>query len=326
MRRREVISLVGGIAAFPVPAIGQSANIPLVGFLNAASPDTYRFNADAFRQGLREAGFVEGRNVRIEERWANGDYQALPGLAADLVAKGVAAIAATGDVASALAAKGASPTVPVVFTIGADPVRFGLVASLNRPGGHVTGINLQSSLLGAKRIELLHQLAPKIRRVALLMNPDNQAAVAEQADAEGGARLLGIETVALNARNPRELEMAFEEIRRAKADSLFGGTDPILLDRREQIVFFANNEALPGVYFVRQFAAVGGLLSYGPSITWMYTQAGRYVGRILKGELPADMPVLQPVGFEFVINLKTAQTLGIEVPPTLLARADEVIE
>src|SRR3954469_20784168 len=325
MRRREFIGMLGG-AAFPLPALSQTVNIPLVGFLNAASPETYRFNADSFRKGLRQAGFIEGQNVHIEERWANGDYGTLPRLAADLVSIGVVAIAATGDVASAQAAKEASSSVPVVFTIGADPVRFGLVESLNHPGGHVTGIHLLSSLLGAKRVELLHQIAPKITRIALLMNPGNRAASAEQADAEAGARVLGLETIAFNARNARELDLAFEEILRGKADSLFGATDPIILDQREQIVSFANRELLPAVYFVRQFAVVGGLLTYGPSITWMYEQAGRYIGQILKGDRPANMPVLQPTGFEFVVNLKTAQTLGLDVPPNLLARADEVIE
>jgi putative tryptophan/tyrosine transport system substrate-binding protein len=266
VRRREFIRIFGGLAFVP-PAIGQTASVPLVGFLNAASPDTYRFNADSFRKGLRQAGFIEGQNVRIEERWANGDYQALPRLAADLVAKGVVAIGATGDVASAQAAKDASSSVPVVFTIGADPVRFGLVESLNHPGGHVTGIHLLSSLLGAKRVELLHQFSPKIRRIALLMNPDNRAAAAEQADAEAGARVLGVETVAFDARNAREIGSVFSEILRAKADSLFGATDPIMLDQREQIVSFANREALPAVYFVRQFAAIGGLLSYGRGCT-----------------------------------------------------------
>src|SRR5215208_4747669 len=326
MRRREFIGLLGATAAFPRPALGQSASLPVVGFLNAASPDTYRFNANSFREGLKEAGFIEGQNVRIEERWANGDYQALPRLAADLVAKGVVAIAATGDVASAQAAKDASSSVPVVFTIGADPVRFGLVESLNHPGSHVTGIHLLSSLLGAKRVEQLKQLAPKITRIALLMNPSNRAASAEQADAEAGARVLGLETVAFNARNAREIGLAFAEIQRAKADSLFGATDPIILDQREQIVSFANRERLPAVYFVRQFAVVGGLLSYGPSITWMYEQAGRYIGQILKGDKPANMPVLQPTGFEFVVNLNTAKALGLDVPPTLLARAVQVIE
>jgi putative ABC transport system substrate-binding protein len=332
VKRREFITLLGGAAAAPSFAwpraarAQQPAKMPLVGFLNSASPDTYRFNADSFREGLTLAGFVEGRNVRIEERWANGDYQALPALAADLVAKGVVVIAATGDVASARAAQEASSTVPVVFTIGADPVRFGLVASLNRPGGHVTGVSLLSSVLGAKRVELLRELAPKVSRIALLMNPSNPNAAAEQADAEAGARTLGRATLVLNARNPREIDAAFEELLRAKADAFITATDPILLDRREQIVALAQRHALPAVYFVRQFAAAGGLLSYGPSISWMYRQAGAYVGQILKGASPAEMPVMQPTQFEFVLNLKTANALGLTVPNTLLVSADEVIE
>jgi ABC-type uncharacterized transport system substrate-binding protein len=326
MRRREFITLLGGVAAawpFAAPAqqpgiSGGSAAEPLVGFLNSTSPDTYRFNADSFREGLAQGGFVEGRNVRIEERWANGDYQILPALAAELVAKGVVAIAATGDVASARAAQAASRTVPVVFTIGGDPVRFGLVASLNRPGGHVTGVSLLSNVLGAKRVELLHELAPKVSRIALLMNPSNPNAADEQADAQ--------ETLVLNATNPREIDAAFDELLRAKADAFITATDPILLDRRQQIISFAERHALPAVYFVRQFAVAGGLLSYGPSITWMYQQAGAYVAQILKGARPAEMPVMQPTRFEFVLNLKTAKALGLEVPPTLLARTDEVIE
>ena len=326
MRRREFITLLGGAAtALPLTALAQQ-QMPLVGFLNSASPNTYRFNADSFREGLAQAGFTEGRNVRIEERWANGDYQALPTLAAQLVAKGVVVIAATGDVASARAAQAASQTVPVVFTIGADPVRFGLVASLNRPGGHVTGVSLLTSLIGAKRVELLRQVAPKISRVALLMNPSNPSATAEQADAQESARKLGLETVILNASNAREIDTAFDKLLRAKADAFFIATDPILLDRREQIVSFAERHALPAVYFVRQFAVVGGLLSYGPSISWMYRQAGEYVGQILKGANPADMPVMQPTRFEFVINLKTAKALGLTVPTSVLALADEVIK
>ena len=262
--------------------------LPLVGFLNGASPDTYRFNADSFRQGLAKAGFIEGRNVHIEERWARGDYQKLPALAGELIAMGVAVVAATGDVASARAAQAASESVPVVFTIGADPVRFGLVASLNRPGGHVTGVSLLSSVLGAKRVELLHQLAPNVSRVALLMNPSNPNAEAEQIDAEAGARKLGLETVVLNARNAQEIDAAFEEFVRAGADSFITATDPILLDRRDQIVSFAGRRSGPAVYFVRQFAVAGGLLSYGPSISWMYRQAGEYVGQILRGAKPAE--------------------------------------
>ena len=334
MKRREFITLLGSAAAaWPLAARAQQPGIsggsaaePLVGFLNSTSPDTYRFNADLFREGLAQGGFVEGRNVRIEERWANGDYQILPALAAELVAKGVVAIAATGDVASARAAQGASRTVPVVFTIGGDPVRFELVASLNRPGGHVTGVSLLSNVLGAKRVELLHELAPKVSRIALLMNPSNPNAADEQADAQTGARVLGLETLVLNATNPREIDAAFDELLRAKADAFITATDPILLDRRQQIISFAERHALPAVYFVRQFAVAGGLLSYGPSITWMYQQAGAYVAQILKGARPAEMPVMQPTKFEFVLNLKTAKMLGLDVPPTLLARADEVIE
>jgi putative ABC transport system substrate-binding protein len=294
--------------------------------LNGASPDTYRFNADSFREGLAKAGFIEGRNVHIEERWAHGDYQKLPALAAELIAMGVSVVAATGDVASARAAQAASESVPVVFTIGADPVRFGLVASLNRPGGHVTGVSLLSSVLGAKRVELLHQLAPNVSRVALLMNPNNPNAEAEQADAEAGARKLGLETIVLNARNAQEIDTAFEEFVRAGADSFITATDPILLDRRDQIVSFAGRRSVPAVYFVRQFAVAGGLLSYGPSISWMYRQAGEYVGQILKGAKPAEMPVMQPTQFEFVLNLKTAKALRLSIPFTLQAGADEIID
>jgi putative ABC transport system substrate-binding protein len=326
MRRREFISGLGGTVAIWPLAVRAQQTLPVVGFLNGASPDTYRFNADSFREGLARAGFVEGKNVRIEERWARGDYQLLPALAADLVAKGVAAIAATGDVASARAAQAASNHVPVVFTIGADPVRFGLVASLNRPGGHVTGVSLLTSMIGAKRIELLRQVAPQISRVALVMNPSNPSATAEQADAEDGARKLGLETVALNAGNAREIDVALEKLLQAKADAFFIATDPILLDRREQIVSFAERHRLPAMYFVRQFAVAGGLLSYGPSISWMYHQAGEYIGQILKGAHPATMPVMQPTKFEFVINLKTAKALGLTVPASVLALADEAIE
>jgi putative tryptophan/tyrosine transport system substrate-binding protein len=326
MRRREFITLLGGAATtLPLTALAQQ-QMPLVGFLNSASPDTYRFNADSFREGLTKAGFVEGRNLRIEERWARSDYDALPALAAELVAMGVVVIAATGDVASARAAQRASSTVPVVFTIGGDPVRFGLVKSLNRPGGHVTGILFNQNVLGAKRVELLREIAPNVSRVALLMNPTNPNVDVERMDAEAGARKLGLETVTVNARNEREIDTAFEQLLGAKADGIITATDPITLDRREQIVAFANRNKLPVVGFVRQFAAVGGLLSYGPSISWMYRQAGDYVAQILKGANPAELPVLQPTQFELVINLKTANAFGLTVPLTLQAAASEVIE
>ena len=326
MKRRQFITLLGGAAtALPLTVLAQQ-QMPLVGFLNSASPDTYRFNADSFREGLTKGGFVEGRNLRIEERWARSDYDALPALAAELVAMGVVAIAATGDVASARAAQRASSTVPVVFTIGGDPVRFGLVKSLNRPGGHVTGILFNQNVLSSKRVELLREIAPNVSRIALLMNPTNPNVDVERMDAEAGARKFGLETVTLNARNAREIDAAFEQLLGAKADGIITATDPIPLDRREQIVEFANRHKLPLMSFVRQFAAAGALLSYGPSISWMYRQAGEYVGQILKGSNPAEMPVLQPTQYELVINLKTAKALGLEMAPMLLARADEVIE
>src|SRR4029450_12439958 len=315
--------LGGSVAALPLTALAQQ-RVPLVGFLNSASPDTYRFNADSFREGLTKAGFVEGRDLRIEERWARSDYDALPALAAGLFAMGVVVIAATGDVASARAAQRASSTVPVVFTIGGDPVRFGLVKSLNRPGGHVTGILFNQNVLGGKRVELLREIAPNVSRVALLMNPTNPNVDVERMDAETGARKLGLETVTLNARNAREIDAAFEQLLAAKADGIITATDPIPLDRREQIVAFANRHKLPVVGFVRQFAAVGALMSYGPSISWMYRHAGENVAQMLSGTNPKELPVLQPTQFELVINLKTAHALGLTVPLTLQAAADEV--
>jgi putative ABC transport system substrate-binding protein len=275
---------------------------------------------------LAKAGFVQGRNVRLEERWARGNYDALPALAAELVAKGVDVIAATGDVASARAAQQASSRVPVVFTIGGDPVRFGLVKSVNRPGGHVTGILFNQNVLAAKRVELLREIAPNVSRVALLMNPTNPNIDIERMDAEAGARKLGLETITLNAKNAGEIDTAFEQLLGARADGIITATDPIMLDRREQIVAFANRHKLPVVGFVRQFAAVGGLMSYGPSISWMYRQAGEYVAQILKGANPAELPVLQPTQFEMVINLKTANAFGLAVPLTLQAAASEIIE
>src|SRR5512132_3323383 len=248
LKRREFIKFLGGaVTALPSYTALAQQQMPLVGFLNSASPDTYRFNADSFREGLTKAGFVEGKNVRIEERWGRGDYDALPALAAELVAMGVVAIAATGDVASARAAQRASGTVPVVFTIGGDPVR------LNRPGGNVTGVLFNQNVLGAKRVELIREIAPNISRVALLMNPTNPNVKVEQADAEAGAKKLGLETVTLNARNSPEIDAAFEQLLSAKADAFITATDPILLDRREQIVSFAQRHKLPAAGFARQF-------------------------------------------------------------------------
>jgi ABC-type uncharacterized transport system substrate-binding protein len=324
LRRRDFIAALGA-SACSLRALAQ-ASVPVVGFLNSASPVTYRFNADAFREGLAQAGFVEGRNVRIEERWANADYSALPRLAADLVAKGVVAIAATGDVASAEAAKGASATVPIVFTIGGDPVRFGLVESLARPGGNLTGIAFVPNQLGAKRVQLLRDLSPKITRVGLLMNPDNLNAGVELADVKEGASKLGVQLTVQNARNAGEIDAAFAEIARARMDALIAATDPVMLDRRQQIAALAERSSLPAISFTRNFATAGMLMSYGPDIGWMYRQAGGQIARILKGAKPADIPVMQSVRFELVLNMKTARRLGISVPPTFLASVDEVVE
>ena len=325
MRRRKFVALVGA-AHLATPMVRAQRAMPVVGFMNPVSPDTYSFNAVAFREGLAEAGFVEGRNVRIEYRWAKGDYALLPSLAAELAGLKVAAIAATGDIASARAAKAATSTIPIVFTIGADPVGYGLVASLNRPGGNVTGVNLFSSILSGKRIELLTKIAPKVRRVAMIMNPDNFTAAAEEQDGFAGARVLQREVVVVGARKPDEIAGALAGMLRLNADSYVTGSDPLILDRRGEIVAFGQAHGLPGIGFVRQFAAGGALLSYGPSITWMYRQAGLYIGAILKGAKPADLPVMQPTGFEFVVNLKTAAALGLEPRADVLLSANEVIQ
>ena len=336
MRRRQFVAALGvAMSAWPfsarpqvsgpADATSRSSNVPLVGFLNSASPVTYRFNADAFREGLAQAGFVEGRNVQIEERWANADYNLLPTLAAELVAKGVVAIAATGDVASARAAKRASTTLPVVFTIGGDPVRFGLVESLARPGGNLTGIAFVPNQLGAKRVQLLRDLLPKAGRIGLLMNPDNLNAGIEEADVRQGAIKLGVEVIVQHARHAGEIDAAFAEIRRKRIDAVIAGTDPVLLDRREQIATLAEREACPGISFTRQFAIAGLLMSYGPDIGWMYRQAGGQIARILKGAKPADIPVMQSVRFESVLNMRTAKRLGLTITPNFLSAVDEVV-
>ena len=336
MKRRDFMTALGAaVSAWPVAARAQtsapgaqaasSSTLPLVGFLNSASPVTYRFNADAFREGLARAGFAEGRNVRIEERWANGDYNALPALAKELVAKGVVAIAATGDVPSARAALAASTTVPIVFTIGGDPVRLRLVESFNKPGGNITGIAFVPNQLGAKRVQLLHQVSPGITRVGLLMNPDNANVAAELADSKEGASRLGLQVLVQHARGAGEIDAAFAELVRAKADAVVAATDPVLLDRREQIAALALRSALPAISFTRQLAIAGLLMSYGPDIGWMYQQAGGYIGQILNGAKPATMPVMQSVRFELVLNRKTASRLGLAISPAFLASVDDVI-
>jgi len=322
--RRRFVAVAAAAALQGAGARAQGAG-PAIGFLNSATPELYEFNVAAFRQGLQEAGFVDGRDVTIEFRWARGDYDRLPVLAKELVGRRVSAIAATGDVASARAAQAATSTIPIVFTIGGDAVKFGLVESYNRPGRNTTGISLVSSTLGGKRLELLHEIAPNAV-IGLFMNPDNPNAAVERRDAEAAARSFGHATFVVEARNVRDFDAAFEAFLRQRGTALFVGTDPMLLSQRERLVAFAAERRLPAIYFVREYTAVGGLISYGASIRYMYQQAGIYIGRILRGARPAEMPVVQPTNVEMVINQKTAKALGIEIPRNLLLRADEVID
>ena len=327
MRRRHLLAMLGSSAvAWTLGARAQKATIPLIGFLNSASPDNYAFNAAAFREGLREAGYVDGQNVKIEYRWAKGDYDQLPALATDLVSRNVAVIAATGDIASARAAQAATHKIPIVFTVGADPTRFGLVDSLSHPGGNATGITLFSSTLSAKRMELLREIAPNAALIALFMNPDNANVDADIMAAQEAARTLGRQTIVVSARNPGEFDTAFKTTVQKRAGAMLLASDPMFLGQRSKHIALAGQYAIPVMYWTREFAVAGGLMSYGSSITWMYHEAGIYVGRILKRAKPADLPVLQPTKFELVINLKTAKALGITIPQSLLLRADEVIQ
>ena len=322
-------TFVGGIAASlliaPRAGHAQKPATPVIGFLNSATPELYEFYVAAFRKGLEELGYVEGKNVAIEYQWAHGNYDRLPALAAELAGAKVSVIAATGDVGSARAAKAATTTIPIVFTIGGDPVKFGLVSSYNRPDGNVTGISFGPSAMGGKRVELLHELAPNAM-IALLMNADNPNAAAEQRETQEAAHVLGHQTVVLNVRNERDFDKAFESFISLRAGALYVGTDPMLISQRGQIAAFATRQKIPAISFVREFVVAGGLLSYGASLSSMYREAGVYAGRILKGAKPADLPVLQLAIIEFVVNLKTAKALGLTIPQSLLLRANEVIQ
>jgi putative tryptophan/tyrosine transport system substrate-binding protein len=327
MRRREFITLLGGSAAgWPLAARAQQPAMPVIGFLNGASPTVLAYRVAAFREGLAEMGYVEDQNVKIEYRWGQGQYDRLPELATDLVRHRVAAIAATGGLPSVRAAKTATSGIPIVFTFEGDPVEFGLVASLNRPGGNVTGITMISSLIVPKRIGLLRDLIPGVKTIAVLMNSTSPANKAEVAAAEQTARTLGWQVGVLSASGKGDFDAAFQPLTRERADALLVCTDPIFESQRDQIVALAAHHVVPAIYALREYPVAGGLMSYGASITDLYRQAGLYVGRILKGESPADLPVMQASKFEFVINLKTARALGLEIPPTVLALADEVIE
>jgi putative ABC transport system substrate-binding protein len=327
IRRREFITLLGGAAvAWPLAASGQQSAVPLIGFLSSrASDDTPNLTA-AFHQGLKETSYAEGQNVAIEYRWANNQHERLPELAADLVRRGAGLIAAFGGNVSALAAKAATATVPIIFAVGGDPVELGLVASLNRPGGNLTGVSLLLGLLGAKRLELMRELVPTPTIIAVFINPTNPSARIYAQDAEQAAHALGQQIQILSASSDRDIEAAFAALAPLRAGAVLVTTDAFFIGRREQLVALAARYAVPAIYEYRDFSAAGGLVSYGPSIADAYRQAGIYAGRILKGTKPADLPVLQPTKFELVINLKTAKALGLEIPDKLLARADEVIE
>ncbi len=328
MRRRDFINgIIGSATAWPLGVRAQQA-MPVIGFLSSGSADDVYFAqlAAGFRKGLNEVGYVGGRNVAIEYRFAENQRDRLPALVADLVGRKVAVIAATGGGASILATKAATTTIPIVFTFGGDPVREGYVASLNRPGGNVTGITWFNGLLSAKALGLLHELVPNAAVIAIMTNPKLPESARTLSDAEEAARTLGRQLLVLNASVPSEIDTAFATLRQQRADALLVGADPFLASRRQQIVALAARDAIPAMYPNREYVAAGGLMSYGNDVPDGYRRAGLYVARILKGEKPADLPVDQATGFEFVINLKTAKALGLDVPPGLSARANEVIE
>jgi putative ABC transport system substrate-binding protein len=325
MRRREFITLLGGAAAWPLAARAQQPAMPVVGYLSALSEAPAAAPLAAFRRGLNETGFAEGRNVAIEFRWAEGQYQRLPAMAAELVGRRVSLILAQSPPA-AIAAKTATTTTPIVFVVGFDPVGVGLVASLNRPGGNATGMTLISPALGQKRLEMLREIAPKASVIAMLVNPGSPDAAPEIGSVQAGAQTLGLQLAMFNASMPSEVSTAFAAITERKPDALLVSTDPFLLNQRDDIDARAARLRIPAIYPFREFATDGGLISYGTNIADAYRQAGIYAGRILKGAKPADLPVEQASKYQLVINLKTAKAIGLTIPESFLLRADEVIE
>jgi putative tryptophan/tyrosine transport system substrate-binding protein len=328
MRRREFITfLAGGAVTLPLAAHAQQAPMPVIGFLGVASPETWTKNVAAFKQGLSQTGFVEGQNVMIEYRWAHGDYTRLPALATDLATLRVTVIAATGGSRSALAAKAATATIPVIFVFGdGDPVKHGLVESINHPGRNITGITMIAGMLEPKRLELLREIAPKTSTVHILVNPNNAGVLQDIPNVAAAAGKIGLGFEVLQAGSESEIDGAFATLGRDKAQALMIANDAFFTARASQIAALAARYSLPAVYPWREQAEAGGLISYGTSIREAFRQSGIYVGQILKGAKAADLPVQQPTKFELVINLKTAKALGLDVPPSLLVRADEVIE
>jgi ABC-type uncharacterized transport system substrate-binding protein len=327
MKRREFITLLGGAAAaWPLAARAQQAAMPVIGFLSSLRPIDAPHVLAAFRQGLADVGYLEGRNVTIEYHWAAGEYDRLPAMAADLVSRQVTVIAAISGTPAALAAKQASRTIPIVFAIGSDPVTFGLVTALNRPGGNLTGTTFFTASLGQKRMELLRGLVPNASMIGLLVDLDNPASAADTTNVQDAAHAIGLQTKVLNVGAGRDFDTAFATFVRERLDALYVGPDPLFLNERDRIVSLVDLNDVHAIYADREITEAGGLISYGASRKDAYRQAGAYVGRILKGDKPGDLPVTLPTKFELVINLRTAKARGLDVSPTLLARADEVIE
>jgi putative ABC transport system substrate-binding protein len=327
MKRREFITLIGGAAAaWPLTARAQQPALPVIGFVNDRSADAGAGFAAAFRNGLGETGYAEGRNVTVAYHWLDGQFDRLPALMADLVRRRVAVIAATGSVTAAIAAKAATATIPIVFGVGEDPVKLGLVASLARPGGNATGFNFFNQEVDAKRLGLLHELVLKVVRVAVFLNPANGSSETTLRGVQEAAGVIGLQIQVLNASTSREIDAAFTTLARERPDALFVAGDGFFSSRRVQFAILAARDRIPAAYTNRDIVAAGGLMSYGTDLADMHHQVGVYAGNILRGAKPADLPVVQATKFEFVINLQTARALGIDVPPGLLAITDEVIE
>ncbi len=325
MRRREFIVLLGAAVALPNPTCAEQSEMPVVGFLNSGSSQGFQTILAAFRQGLSESGYVEGQNLTIDYRWADGDYERLPRLAADLVGNQVSAILA-GAPPAIIAAKSTTTTIPIVFTSGGDPVELGFVSSLNRPGGNVTGVSFLVNELGAKRLELLRELVPAATSVGFLANPTRPSFQSEVKNAQQGARALGLELKILNASTESEIDQSFAKLSRQQITALIVGTDPFFQSRRDQIVALANRLRIATIYHLREFVVAGGLISYAPSLAEVYREAGTYIAKILRGAKPADLPVLQPEEFDLVINLKTAKALGFTISNQMQLLATEIIE